>query len=92
MNDDLISRKSLVQNLNKFAPEHYSSLISDLIMKEPTAYDPDVVCNEIHKLFQKQLDDIFEKYLNREVEAGEADRILSINKEICEIVRNGGKK
>lgn len=33
--DDLISRKSLINNLNKFAPEHYTRLIDMLIEKEP---------------------------------------------------------
>ena len=33
--DDLISRKSLIKSLNKFAPEHYTSLIDTLIKKEP---------------------------------------------------------
>ena len=37
MSDDLISRKSLIENLNKFAPEHYNALVNDLIAKEPTA-------------------------------------------------------
>jgi hypothetical protein len=35
--DDLISRKSLIDNLNKFAPEHYNALINMLIEKEPVA-------------------------------------------------------
>lgn len=47
MNDDLISRKSLIENLNKFAPEHYTALVNDLIMKEPTAFDKEKVINEI---------------------------------------------
>lgn len=32
---DLIDRKHLIKNLNRFAPEHYSALINSLIMKEP---------------------------------------------------------
>lgn len=34
--DDLISRKSLIKNLNKFAQEHYTRLIDTLIKKEPS--------------------------------------------------------
>ena len=34
--EDAISRKSLIENLNKFAPEHYSRLIDSLIEKEPS--------------------------------------------------------
>ena len=43
MSDDLISRKSLIENLNKFAPEHYSALVNDLITKEPTAFNKEKV-------------------------------------------------
>lgn len=39
MSDDLISRESLIENLRRFAPEHYSALVNDLIIKEPTAFD-----------------------------------------------------
>ena len=34
--NDLIDRKHLIKNLNRFAPEHYSALINSLILKEPT--------------------------------------------------------
>lgn len=47
MSDDLISRKSLIENLNKFAPEHYAALVNDLIMKEPTAFDKEKVKQEL---------------------------------------------
>jgi len=49
MRDDLISRKSLIENLNKFAPEHYSALVNDLIAKEPTAFDKERVITEMKK-------------------------------------------
>ena len=49
MNDDLISRKSLIENLNKFAPEHYNALVNDLIVKEPTAFDKEKVIEELKK-------------------------------------------
>lgn len=49
MNDDLISRKSLIENLNKFAPEHYTALVNDLIMKEPTAFDKEKVIEKINR-------------------------------------------
>ena len=32
---DLISRKSLLDNLNRFAPECYNALVNSLIEKEP---------------------------------------------------------
>ena len=47
MSDDLISRKSLIENLNKFATEHYSALVNDLIAKEPTAFDKERVIEEL---------------------------------------------
>ena len=47
MRDDLIRRKSLIENLNKFAP--YSTLINDLITKEPTAFDKEKVIEELQK-------------------------------------------
>ena len=47
MSDDLISRKSLIENLNKCAPEHYTALVNDLIMKEPTAFDKEKVIEEL---------------------------------------------
>lgn len=47
MNNDLIRRKSLIENLNKFAPEHYSALVNDLIAKEPTAFDKERVIEEL---------------------------------------------
>lgn len=50
MSDDLISRKSLIENLNKFAPEHYNALVNDLIAKEPTAFDKEEVIEELENL------------------------------------------
>lgn len=50
MNDDLISRKSLIENLNKFALEHYNILVNDLIMKEPIAFDKAKVIERIYNL------------------------------------------
>lgn len=47
MSNDLISRKSLIENLNKFAPEHYNALVNDLIAKEPTAFDKEKVIEEL---------------------------------------------
>ena len=34
---EYIERNELIKNLNYFAPEHYSALINDLIMKQPAA-------------------------------------------------------
>lgn len=50
MSADLISRKSLIENLNKFAPEHYTALINDLITKEPASFDKEKVIEELNGL------------------------------------------
>ena len=34
---EYINRVELIENLNKFAPEHYNALINQLITKQPTA-------------------------------------------------------
>lgn len=34
---EYIGRADLIKNLNKFAPEHYTALINQLITKQPTA-------------------------------------------------------
>ena len=49
MSDDLISRKSLIEKLNKCAPEHYTALVNDLIMKEQTAFDKEKVIEELRE-------------------------------------------
>lgn len=49
MSDDLISRKSLIENLNKFALEHYNTLVNDLIMKEPIAFDKAKVVEKLQR-------------------------------------------
>lgn len=76
MSDDLISRKALIENLNRFAPEQYSALVNDLILKQPTAYDVDAVCEEINNPN------------NYTIMAG--NRYTTIER-ANEIVRNGGK-
>ena len=43
MPKEYIEREALIENLNKFAPEHYSSLINMLITKQPTADVVEVV-------------------------------------------------
>lgn len=37
MNEEYIKRRSLIQNLRTFAPEHYTPLVDLLIEKEPAA-------------------------------------------------------
>lgn len=56
MSNDLISRKSLIENLNKFAPEHYTALVNDLIMKEPTAFNKEKVIEHITNLANAEVD------------------------------------
>lgn len=40
---EYINRAELIENLNKFAPEHYNALINQLITKQPTADVQEVV-------------------------------------------------
>ena len=39
---ELIDRQSLLDNLNRFAPEKYNALVNGLIMKEP-AVQPEII-------------------------------------------------
>ena len=43
MNKEYIERNDLIKNLNYFAPEHYSVLVNDLIMKQSTIDVAEVV-------------------------------------------------
>lgn len=45
--DDLISRKSLIEHLNQFAPEHYNAIVNDLIVKETAAFNKEKVIEEL---------------------------------------------
>lgn len=92
--DDLISRKALIENLNKFALEHYSALVNDLIMKAPTAYDVEAVCKEIE---QKAIEEIRER--NKHNLWAKDSSKWNVHNEKCaaysdaiSIVRNGGIK
>ena len=40
---EFIDRQELIDNLNKFAPEHYNALVNQLIMKQPIADVVEVV-------------------------------------------------
>ena len=68
MSDDLISRKSLIENLNKCAPEHYTTLVNDLIMKEPTAFDKEKVIEELKNEIELVVHDpmIAGRYIKKE--------------------------
>lgn len=83
MSDDLISRKSLIENLNKCAPEHYTALVNDLIMKEQTAFDKEKVINEIHISSAGMA-------VNMNVSSSYAEGYIDAAKDIIEIVEKGG--
>ena len=62
---EYIERGALIENLNRFAPEHYNALVNQLITKQPAA---DVIeASELHDFFaefikkQNQCIDILEK-------------------------------
>ena len=48
---DFIDRKQLIEDLNKFAPEHYSALVNKIITLQPTADVEEVKHSEwiLHK-------------------------------------------
>lgn len=52
-----INRESLIENLKKFAPEHYNALINDLILKEPTAFDKEKVMSELQNAADLNIED-----------------------------------
>lgn len=84
MSDDLISRKSLTENLNKFAPEKYDTLINCLIKNEPTAFDKEKVIEEL-----KHCAEDSRKYWS---EFGDEDAFGEMNAYMraIEIVEKGG--
>ena len=49
---DYICRQELIENLNRFAPEHYSVLVNNLIIKQPSAKVKEVVyCKNLRAEF-----------------------------------------
>ena len=53
--DEYINRAELIENLNKFAPEHYNALINQLITKQPTADVVEVVrCKDCKRCYEKR--------------------------------------
>ena len=52
---EYINRAELIENLNKFAPEHYNALINQLITKQPTADVVKVVrCKDCKRCYEKR--------------------------------------
>ena len=52
---EYINRAELIENLNKFAPEHYNALINQLITKQPTADVEEVVrCKDCKWCYEKR--------------------------------------
>ena len=88
MSDDLISRRSLIENLNKFAPEYYTALVNDLITKEPASFDKEKVIEELRQEAMYELG-IPEKKFNSD--EGEYSSYCSISfSQAKRIVEKGG--
>ena len=52
---EYINRAELIENLNKFAPEHYNALINQLITKQPTTDVVEVVrCKDCKQCYEKR--------------------------------------
>ena len=78
MSDDLISRKSLIENLRTFAPERYDALVNDLIMKEPKAFDKEKVIDQLNRCRVYQFQGML------------PDRRVCHFSDVIEIVEKGG--
>ena len=67
---EYINRAELIENLNKFAPEHYNALINHLITKQPTADVVEVTrcknCNNCEILDE---DSCYCSYFNKNVDS-----------------------
>lgn len=72
---EYINRAELIENLNKFAPEHYNALINQLITKQPTADVVEVVrCKDCkHATFYSCKNDACYKRIICEYEIGTDD-------------------
>lgn len=88
MNDDLISRKSLIENLNKFALEHYNTLVNDLIMKEPIAFNKAKVIDELKECKKIMLSPVNIDCFGEECK--ENDCTACAFRKAIEIVEKGG--
>ena len=76
---EYINRAELIENLNKFAPEHYNALINQLITKQPAADVVEVVrCKDCkHATFYSFKNDACYKKIICEYEIGTDDENFS---------------
>ena len=52
---EYINRAELIENLNKFVPEHYNALINQLITNQPTTDVVEVVrCKDCKRCYEKR--------------------------------------
>lgn len=86
--DDLISRKSLIANLDKYAAEHYTAAVNDIIMKEPVAFNREKVLDQM----RHEHADAIVRYLNAKHTAHgySAEVRKDTWTEAIEIVEKGG--
>ena len=88
--NDLISRQSLLKSLNRFAPEHYSALVNDLIMKEPAASFPRSHENDHFAEASKKATQLRTQMSSADcISRAEVDDLLS---DMCRIIKDNGMK
>lgn len=73
--DEYISRTELVENLDRFAPEHLTPLLRSLIEKQPTA---DVVLREVMEQIKWERDIAIEQLASYGVCLGEKKELAEV--------------
>lgn len=90
---DYIDRQELIKNLKKFAPEHYTGLIDDLIRKQPAADVRPVVCGIPVLKYRPQRYERYEEMgLNEKGEMLYLKRVYVDEKKLCYILSSLWKK
>lgn len=84
---DLISRKSLIENLNKFMPEFCNELFYQLIRNEPTAFDKEKVIAQI--IEESHAENLEWRGTSGEVYHHYVEKIIE-TEDVIEIVEKGG--
>jgi hypothetical protein len=83
---DLISRSELLKWIPFWGGDIESMI--EFIANMESAYDVEMVVGQIHNKFENFVDEIIDNPEHK----SNIDFLLKQNKEICEIVRNGGKE
>ena len=96
MQGDLISRSALIETFkDKISRNTKNSILRIFLLEaiktvenQPTAYSVEEVEKQIKNRFENYLDEI----IDNPEKLDKVDFLLKQNKEICNLVRNGGKE